>query len=205
MGTDEQRWWLDDAERLNEAHPESFFIPPRERRDSLVAGDSVKLVFRLTPVTEVGAERMWVEVVEAEGGRYVGMLLNQPREIVGLEPGDRIEFGPEHVASVGVSEEEVGYDVDAWATVSRRIRDGAWPHWVYRYPPDADAGSRDSGWQLWAFEDDDEYASRPENVISWELGWIADKYPAIESLLAAAPERGEWWWDADAETYRRRA
>ena len=42
-------------------------------------------------------------------------------------------------------------------------------------------------------------------MISWELGWITDKYPAIQLLFAAGEDEGQWWWDADSETYRRRA
>jgi hypothetical protein len=201
------RWWLEDAERLNERNPESFFIPPRSRRERLVAGDTVKLVFRFEPpAPNASAERMWVDVVEVGDDGCVGELVNRPAYIQGLEPGSRIEFAPEHVASVAVSEEEAGYDVDAWAAVSRRIRDeAAWPHFVYRNRPELrDEASRDSGWQLWARVDDDEFASNPANVLSWELGWIADRFPVLEELFRAGHEAGERWWDEDARGYRRR-
>jgi hypothetical protein len=201
-----QRWWLDDAERQSRTHPDSFFIPARERRESLVVGDQVKLVFLFSPPTEASGERMWVDVVDVADGRYVGELRNEPRYIAALTTGSRVEFAPEHVASIAVDEEEVGFDVEAWAAVSRRIFEGAWPTFVYRNPPEIrDLETRDSGWQLWAREDDDAYVSQPENVIVWELGWIADKFPVIEPLLASDEEKGEWWWDADREAYLRRA
>ena len=89
---------------------------------------------------------MRVDVVAKVGDRYVGELVNEPRYIQGLAPGSRIEFGPEHVASIGVSEEEIGYDVESWAAVSRRILEGASPHFVYRNAPSLrDEAARDSG------------------------------------------------------------
>jgi hypothetical protein len=208
VAENETRWWLDNAEKLNELHPDSFFIPPKARRHSLALGDAVKLIFRFEPIAhDASAERMWVDVRSVEGERYAGELVNQPKYIRSLQPGSIIKFGPEHIASVAVSEEEVGYDVEAWAAVSRRIRDeAAWPHFVYRNPPSLRAvEDRDSGWQLWARQDDDAYVAVPENVISWELGWIADKFPAVEELFRSGVEEGQWWWDDDAQTYRRRA
>jgi hypothetical protein len=204
----QQRWWLDNAERLNEENPSSFFIPPSERRRALVPGDMVKLIFRFDPPSEeAGGERMWVDVVSVEPKGYLGVLVNQPKYIRGIGPGSRITFAPEHVAAVAVSEEEVGYDVDAWAAVSRRIRDeAAWPHFVYRNPRSRrELEQRDSGWELWAREDDDAYVSDATNVLCWDLGWITDKFPLLEDLFRSGVEEGQWWWDADAGTYRRRA
>ena len=207
MGSEtQQRWWLDDAEERNREHPTSFFIPPADVRRGLQIGDQVKLVFRFEPVTSASAERMWVEVTAVNEGRYTGELLNQPVHIEALAPGSVIEFGPEHVAAIAVTEEEVGYDVDAMAIVSRRIRDDdAWPHWVYRTPPsEREEDARDSGWQLYAYEDDDDFVETPGNLLLWELGWIADKFPPIVPLLQSGEEAGEWWWDEEAGCYRRR-
>jgi hypothetical protein len=206
MADSTQRWWLDDAEARNREHPDSFFIPPRERRERLVPGDSVKLVFRFEPGPGPSAERMWVDVVSASAGSYVGKLVNEPEHIRELKPGAVVEFEPHHVAAVAVSEEEVGYNVDAFAVVSRRIRDeGAWPHFVYRMEPSLREDEDDSGWQLWAREDDDEYANDGDNLLLWELGWIKDKFPAVEPLLASGEEEGQWWWDERSASYRRRA
>jgi hypothetical protein len=76
--------------------------------------------------------------------------VNQPRHISGLAPGSRVEFRPEHVASIAVSGEEVGYDVEAFAAVSRRILEGAWPHFVYAIRRSSgNREARDSCWELW--------------------------------------------------------
>ncbi len=170
MATKEERWWLGDAEALNRESPNSFFIPPKERRENLVRGDSAKLVFHFEPTApDAGAERMWVDVVETDP--YVGELLNQPRYIRSLKRGDLVAFEPKHVASIAVSADEAGYDIDAEAVVSRRIRDdGAWPHFVYRLPANLRDDESDSGWQLWAREDDDAYVADLDNLVLWSLG-----------------------------------
>jgi hypothetical protein len=198
-----ESWWLDDVEARNREHPDSFFIPPLERRAALEPGDSVKLVFFFEG-GPVEAERMWVDVISTNP--YVGLLLNEPKHITALQPGDRVTFEPQHVASVAVSEEEVGYRVEDKAIVSRRIRDdGEPPHFVYRVSDSLRDGPEDSGWELWAREDDDAYAEQPDNLILWELGWIADKFPALEPLLSSGVDEGQWWWDEETGAYRRRA
>jgi hypothetical protein len=97
MSSAGQNWWLANAERRNVENPDDFLIPSQAERNSLVPGDIVKLVFRFTPPTDVSAERMWVQVQAVEGQQYVGQLTNEPRHIVGLDPGSTIRFGPQHV------------------------------------------------------------------------------------------------------------
>ncbi|CAM2180560.1 hypothetical protein BC2230_30562 [Burkholderia cepacia] len=38
---------LDDAEPIASAHPATFWLPERQRRESLVPGDIVKFIFRI--------------------------------------------------------------------------------------------------------------------------------------------------------------
>lgn len=101
---DEDGWELDNAEEMHARYPERFHIPSREERASLQVGARVKLVFLLMTQRQgrpvVQGERMWCTVREAADGRYVGTLDSDPATSQVLRPGDRVEFGPEHVASV---------------------------------------------------------------------------------------------------------
>ena len=101
---DADGWELDSAEELHARHSDTFSIPSREERTTLRVGARVKLVFLLrgTPhgQTVTHSERMWVTVEKVQGGRYVGILDSDPATSQALQPGDRIEFGPEHVAGV---------------------------------------------------------------------------------------------------------
>lgn len=95
-------FYLKNAEKLHEAHPDTFEIPEREERDSLRVGDIAKLVFVLTSPEEgdPGAERMWVKVTNRQGANYVGELDNDPCALLGAEAGNFIEFGPEHIIDI---------------------------------------------------------------------------------------------------------
>ena len=79
-------WTLADGEKLNRAHPRSFFIPSREQRDRLVVGEDVKLAFE-TP--DGRSERMWVTITKAEPPRFSGVLANVPT-IIDLAIGARV-------------------------------------------------------------------------------------------------------------------
>lgn len=100
-------WALDSAERRSEVSPDTFHIPPLAERRNLPPGKGVKLLFLLadeeasTGQRAVHCERMWVTIVERRpDGRYVGVLGNRPASSDALSAGDRVVFGPEHVAAV---------------------------------------------------------------------------------------------------------
>jgi len=62
-------WRLLSAEAPNAAAPDSFFIPPRAKRDALCEGARVKLLFEgETARGDVAVERMWVAVTSAAAG-----------------------------------------------------------------------------------------------------------------------------------------
>jgi len=106
-------WALISAEARNAAHPETFQIPSREKRESLVPGEAAKLLFEIEnreaeTIVDRGVDRMWVIVkTRAEGG-YVGVLDNDPgtEENLRLREGDNIAFGPEHIAAISTPPRE---------------------------------------------------------------------------------------------------
>jgi hypothetical protein len=104
-------WSLDNVEDRVELSDGHFEIPPRAVRESLVFGDSVKLIFLpdvVGPDLPSGApaptgERMWVTVTKVADGRYEGELANEPI-VVDAEKGALIAFGPENVCDVDHSD-----------------------------------------------------------------------------------------------------
>jgi hypothetical protein len=101
---DEDGWELDNVEELHAQHPDTYHIPSRQERSSLRIGNRVKLVFLFLTQRKgqeiIQGERMWCTIVEVNDGRYVGTLDNCPVTSEVVQPGDRIEFGPEHIATV---------------------------------------------------------------------------------------------------------
>src|SRR6266567_26641 len=167
-------WWLDDAEAKNAETPESFFIPPAAKRNALVAGDRVKLLFAFEATPEGwNGERMWVEVTSVHDGTYVGRLLNQPEHIETLAPGSEVEFRPQHVAAYDWDPGELGYDASQHAWVSKDVvRGTAHPPLVTMRPPEYVSDESDSGWTI---GNGDEPGAGPMHFEWSPIGWLTDR------------------------------
>lgn len=110
---DEDGWELDDGEPIAAAHPETFWIPPKEERDALVPGQLVKLIFRILTEDESGreevhVERMWAVVTGREGSLYTGELDNQPYCTEEMNPGMPLCFEARHVINIHKDDHEGG-------------------------------------------------------------------------------------------------
>jgi uncharacterized protein YegJ (DUF2314 family) len=98
---------FNDAEKMAEAHPDTFTICSYTDRSSLKAGDCVKLDF-VPDEGEVGygrrSERMWVMVTNVETvdniPLYTGVLHNSPYELTCVKHGDVVQFSPRHIYSI---------------------------------------------------------------------------------------------------------
>lgn len=99
-------WCLEDGEALHRDAPETFWLPAKERRNSLRPGDLAKLVFRISVDSEdepVAVERMWVLVRGRVGDHYFGVLDNDPYAIEEndrLWSGVELPFEPRHVIDI---------------------------------------------------------------------------------------------------------
>jgi hypothetical protein len=103
-------WQLRCGEASHRAHPETFWIPPREERDHLRRGQSARLIFDIEGEDEDGqlqvqGERMWVTVAERVDDVYIGILENEPAcfepaQNVYLCRGAEVPFLAEHVIDI---------------------------------------------------------------------------------------------------------
>lgn len=104
---DADGWMLVSAEERHLADPETFEIPSKGERETLVPGAAAKLLFHIETkeagrVIDRGVDRMWVIVQAISADGYTGVLDNDPGQSEGLNlhEGDVIVFGPEHVAAI---------------------------------------------------------------------------------------------------------
>lgn len=108
-------WELESAEARHASSPASFVIPPAHLRRSLQFGDRVKLLFLFHIVDKqhpggiVGCERMWVTVIEASGGRYVGLLETRPVSSDALWPNEALAFDAIHIADIAARPDSVEF------------------------------------------------------------------------------------------------
>src|SRR5918994_1479017 len=100
-------WELESGEARHDQHPDKFWIPPRQARDNLRIGQSVKLLFQIEGEAEDGSvetnvERMWAIVAGRVGDLYIGILDNQPATVDAglLDEGAEFMFKAEHVIDI---------------------------------------------------------------------------------------------------------
>ncbi|NLD76735.1 MAG: DUF2185 domain-containing protein [Acidimicrobiales bacterium] len=196
-------WGLLDAEAQHRSFPDAFPIPTRQERESLQAGDMVKMVFVLDPPPESGpnAERMWVEVRSARDGGYDGWLTNEPKVIPDLEVGTFLAFAPEHVAGIALHTQDVAFDVAHRAVVSCRVLDRSVPPgWVAHDEP---VDEIDSGWTVAAGDEPGDYftGDPAESTRSVTLGELVQRYPSLVEVFQAGT--GEWVYRPDHRRYVR--
>jgi len=192
-----QNWTLDNAERLNQEAPNSFFIPSKKQREQLKQGNLVKLVFLLGEPGDdsCAVERMWVEVIEViEPGKYMGTLSNDPHSDVGLKYGDIIHFGSQHVAAKDFSEDELGYDAGMHAAVNKRVRTGDRPQRLI-YVDDA------TGWYVFVGDENDQERGDGNNFEWWSLGYLTDVFPAMTEPFQSSGRGGYWDLSPDDGQY----
>lgn len=99
-------WCLDDGEAYHAEAPETFWLPERQRRESLQPGDLAKLIFRISVDNadeNVAVERMWVLVRERTSSGYLGILDNEPDAIAENDEfwlGTELPFSAKHVINI---------------------------------------------------------------------------------------------------------
>lgn len=107
-----------DAHQKHKQYKTTFDIPDKEEVEGIEEGTMVKMAFVVPkgsePVSAAShsfmassglpqvpeAERMWVEVVERNGDRFLGKLANDPAFIADMEFGDKVEFETKHILVV---------------------------------------------------------------------------------------------------------
>lgn len=189
---------LANAEARHEEAPRSFFIPTRDEREALRPGDLAKLLFEVLSPTagQPSGERMWVQVVSKEAGRYVGQLDNQPRVVTTIAIDDHLEFGPEHIIQL-LGEPDPLAMLKVW--VSRRAYvDDVQPRYVAREEP---MDASDSGWCVMVGDETDDELNDPANVLVQSLGFVSRRWPDLVAVFTASRPAGEWDWDLPLGAY----
>ena len=190
---------LEDAEAQHREAPRTFSIPRAAQRRALTRGDRAKLIFLADPPSAAGhdAERMWVQVLEARPGFYIGALDNVPSFIADLQPGARVEFAPEHVCAIelpGADPLPYGKGV----VVSRLVAgEGAWPGELRRYPPPEPGWS---GWFVLAGSEGMEFRRDRSNFIPMSVDELLYRFRILDSVLDE-PVGTRWVWDPDSLEY----
>jgi hypothetical protein len=193
-----------DVEAIHQEHPRTYSIPRRAVRETLVAGDLVKLVFGPDDLDVASpVERMWVEITDAAPGRYEGTLENAPTHLANVHQGDIIVFGPEHVAARNAEPNDPLYtDFDKFAIVSRDVweRD-RWPGRLQR----GQVGDEElSGWLVLAGDESEPVGSDWENFLPIRQAELCGRFRVLDSGLEG-PVGTVMVWNEEAGEYQAAA
>jgi hypothetical protein len=184
--SDESCYTLLNAEKERRQNPRSFSIPRSEQRKNLPVGQIVKLIF--DPCSGGFSERMWVVVTGKTQSGYVGKLDDTPAFIRGLNAGDTVLFGPEHVVAFTPSGEQLELPFGQTASASRDIlQSGAWPVFAVRVHP---AKPGDSGWQVFSSK------SPQGELVDVSVDELIAKFQVLDSILDE-PEGTSWFWSEE--------
>lgn len=190
---------LENVAAVHRAHPRTFSIPRSVERRTLGRGQLVKLVFLVDdPASDQPrAERMWVKVRSATGRRYTGALASRPRYITNWQPGDVVDFLPQHVAAVYHPPSARQLPLDKLARVNPRVAaDQAWPQRLLRTRPRGDF----SGWWVFAPRQRFTALSDPSAFQLVPVADLINLYLVLDSVLDQ-PSGSAWRWDTAQAEY----
>jgi hypothetical protein len=191
-----------DVEEEHRKNPRTYSIPRKEQRHHLQVGQLVKLVFLKdsSETNDKRAERMWVIVKKILEDGYCGTLDNDPYFLAGLKRGDLIDFGPEHVAAIDLSQEGLEIPYDKFAVINKEVWNGdRWPNRLEHHPPPDD---QFSGWWIYSGSEKEEDKEDWRLFIPESIVKIIEKYRILDTVLDE-PVGTQWIWDDENLEYRQ--
>jgi hypothetical protein len=179
------KWCLEDAQKIADKFPDSFYKPSNEVVAKLKRGKVVKLIFNFESDNPYhpSAERMWVSITKVNKKGFVGQLASMPCFIRGLVYGDTIKFEARHIIDV-----EQEYPVismperyaDFCVVTKNIVCDGEKVGFLLR---DKNDYEHDSGWFITAGYETEEYMDNDDNLTYATLSDVLEVDNSIVSLL----------------------
>lgn len=181
-------WYLDNVYDLNKESPYTFYVPSSEVLNKLKVGDLVKLIFVTEKAEEDGyrGERMWVQITNIKGKKFIGKLDNEPHRLP-LKIGDGISFGIENICDTEYQDpnsSEWDFYFDTLVTVSEDVLEKREFNFILRDYPH---GEGDSGWSILSGYEDDDYLNDSENFQIVSVGVILNFDDSILEFIQEPP------------------
>lgn len=178
-------WILEDAQKIADEFPYTFYKPSSKVVSQLKAGNQAKLIFQFESDDPEAprAERMWVEITAVEDGEFSGYLDNDPAFIKDLKHKDSVVFRECHIIDTDLDDPvpSITEKYIARCFVTNNILyEGRQVGYLYREQPDHED---DSGWRFTAGDETDEYMDDSNNASYVSLGAVLRQDDSILSLL----------------------
>ena len=178
-------WNLENAQKIADEFPYTFYKPSGEVVSQLKVGNQVKLIFEFESDDPEAprAERMWVEITVVKHGVFSGYLNNDPEYIKDLKYKDPIEFSEYHIIDTDLDDPVPSITekyIKRCFVTHNILYEGRPVGYLYREESDYDD---DSGWRFTAGDETDEYMEDASNSSCVSLGAVLREDDSILSLL----------------------
>ena len=182
---EDRSWKLEDAQKIADEFPYTFYKPSHEVVSLLQKGNQAKLIFEFESNDPEAprAERMWVEITKVRGDVFKGYLDNDPAYIKDLKYKDPISFNACHIIDTDL-DDTVPSIVDKYIkrcfVTNNILYDDETVGYLYREDPDQE---NDSGWRMNTGTESDEYMEDSNNISYVSLGAVLRQDNSIIHLL----------------------
>ena len=178
-------WKLEDAQKIANEFPYTFYKPSEEVISQLKAGNQAKLIFtfRSEDPEAPRAERMWVEITEVTQNGFSGYLDNDPAYIKDLKYKDPIEFSECHIIDTDLNDPVPSITekyIKRCFVTNNILYEGQPVGYLYREEPDKED---DSGWRFTTGSETDEYMDDSNNISYVSLGAVLREDDSFVGLL----------------------
>ena len=180
-----KNWKLEDAQKISEEFPYTFYKPSKEVVSMLRKGNLAKCIFSFESENpeDPRAERMWILITNISNGVFTGQLDNDPEYIEGLMYQDPITFNECHIIDTDLKD-PVPSVTDKYIkrcfVTNNILYEGETVGYLYREEPEDDD---DSGWRFTTGTETDEYMDNSKNVSYVSLGSVLTQDDSYLDLL----------------------
>jgi hypothetical protein len=185
----EKSWHLEDAQKIADEFPYTFYKPSKEVISQLKSGNQAKLIFEFESDNPEAprAERMWVGITEVNENGSSGYLDNDPAYIKDLKYKDSVEFHECHIIDTDLKDPVPPITekyIKRCFVTNNILNEGQPVGYLYREEPDYDV---DSGWRFTTGTETDEYMENADNSSYVSLGAVLREDDSFVSLLEREP------------------
>lgn len=181
----EKSWQLENAQKIADEFPYTFYKPSREVIAQLEPGNQAKLIFSFDSddPSVPQAERMWVEITEVFEDGFSGYLDNDPAYIKNLKHRDPIQFEECHIIDTDLDDPVPSITekyIKRCFVTNNILYEGESVGYLYREAPDDES---DSGWRLSTGLESEEYMDNADNISYVSLGAVLREDDSFVDLL----------------------
>ncbi|QBF84274.1 DUF2185 domain-containing protein [Shewanella maritima] len=171
---EEESWQLENAQKIADEFPYTFYKPSPQVIDQLEPGNQAKLIFSFESDDPEApqAERMWVEIAGRSEDGFSGYLDNDPAYIKDLKHRDPLKFKECHIIDTDLKDPVPSITekyIKRCFVTNNVLYEGEPVGYLYREAPDDET---DSGWRLSTGLESEEYMDDADNISYVSLGAV---------------------------------